>query len=320
GSIGSHILKSLLATGKHEVTVLTRPESTATFPSSTNIIKVDYTSAPSITSALQGQDFLVITLAVSSPPDLHSRIVNAAAEANVKYIMPNYYGYGLSERSGSAPADPILGSFGRFVNDVRSVQEKGWKGKYVALCCGFWYEFSLGMGEAWLGFDLHNRKVTFYDQGEKKVNVSTWELCGKAVAALLSLPIDKADNDSPALSDWDNSGVYVSSFLTNQREILASLHRVLGTTDADWTINQQPVEERYEQGLKELQGGDRTGYAKAMYAKIFYPEGRGDYETGWGVDNGKLGLEEESLNVATKRTLEMVDGGFGYRKYLPKEQ
>tara|TARA_R110002003_G_scaffold3_30_gene207 strand:- start:16395 stop:16853 length:459 start_codon:yes stop_codon:yes gene_type:complete len=149
------------------------------------------------------------------------------------------------------------------------------------------------------------------------VNVSTWELCGKATAALLSLPIEKTAEDKLALSDWANSALYVSSFLISQRDMLASLDRVLGTTEADWTIAYQPVEERYEEGLKELKEGDRTGFAKAMYAKVFYPNGRGDYETGWGLDNAKLGLDAESLDVATKRAVDMVDGGFGYHKYMP---
>tara|TARA_R110002003_G_scaffold3_30_gene208 strand:- start:16918 stop:17415 length:498 start_codon:yes stop_codon:yes gene_type:complete len=157
------MLKSLLATGKHDVTVLTRSESTATFPSGATITKVDYTSPANITSALRGHDFLIITLSVSSPPDLHSRIVNAAAEAGVKYIMPNYYGYALSERTGSVPSDPILGGFEKYINDVREVQQKGHDVKYVAMSCGFWYEFSLGMGEPWFGFDVQNRKVSHYN-------------------------------------------------------------------------------------------------------------------------------------------------------------
>jgi saccharopine dehydrogenase-like NADP-dependent oxidoreductase len=157
------MLKSLLATGKHDVTVLTRPESTATFASGATIAKVDYTSPANITAALRGHDFLIITLSVSSPPDLHSRIVNAAAEAGVKYIMPNYYGFALSERTGSFPSDPILSSFEKYINDVKEVQEKGHDVKYVAMSCGFWYEFSLGMGEPWFGFDVANRKVSHYN-------------------------------------------------------------------------------------------------------------------------------------------------------------
>jgi len=274
------------------------------------VTKVDYDSDSSIANALRGHDCLIITLSPRAGPDLHPRIVNAAADAGVKYIMPNYYGYGLSS---SPPTDPILGGFERFVNDVRAVEDKGVK--WIALCCGFWYEFSLGMGEAWLGFDIKEKKITLYDEGKKRVNVSTWKLCGDALAKALSLPLEKLGaEEGPALADWANKGLYISSFLISQRDILDSLHRILGTSDADWTIEYQPAQERYEEGMKELADGKRTGFAKALYSKIYEENGRGDYETGHGVDNEKLGLAKEDLDAATKRAVGMVEGGFGWKE------
>jgi hypothetical protein len=93
--------------------------------------------------------------------------------------------------------------------------------------------------------------------------------------------------------------------------MLDSLHRVLGTTDADWEIEYQDVVERYEEGMKELAEGNRMGFAKAMYARTFYPEGRGDYETGYGLDNEKLGVRKEELDEATRRAVKLVMEGDG---------
>jgi hypothetical protein len=303
GSVGSSILKALIAGGKHSITVLTRNSSNETFPSDVKVAKVDYSSDANIQKTLTGIKFLVITLPATAPPDLHSRIVNAAAAAGVKYIMPNYYGYALSERTANIPADPLLNSFERFINDVRAVSSQGVK--FVALVCGFWYEWSLGMGENWYGFDITNRKVTFYDDGLKKINTSTWDLCGEAVANVLAGDVEV----------WADKAVYISSFLISQRDMLDSLHRVLGTKDEDWEIKYQGVEERYAEGMKELHEGNRMGFAKAMYAKSFYPNGRGDYETGWGIDNDNLELEKESLDEATKRTVKMVENGFGLKTW-----
>lgn len=148
-------------------------------------------------------------------------------------------------------------------------------------------------------------QVTFYDDGLTNINTSTWKLCGDAIAALVSLSTD-------GLNEFANEPLYVSSFLVSQRDVLDSLHRVLGTSDADWTINRQPASERYEEGKRELAGGNRVGFAKALYAAIFM-EGRGDYETEFGVDNGKLGLGREELDEATRRAVEMVEGGFGWK-------
>ncbi|KAF2623528.1 NAD(P)-binding protein [Macroventuria anomochaeta] len=315
GKIGSHILSSILDTGKHSVTILTRPDSSATFPSSpnVNVVRVDYASEEDLISALRGHDFLVITLSVQTSPTNHALIVEAAAKAGVKWIMPNYWAFAPGPRGGTLSSDPLISSFGKFIDDVRnvSVPDGGVKPNWIALCCGFWYEFSLSQGEPWFGFDIKNRRVTLYDEGEVKINTSTWELCGNAVASLLSLPIASSEHGKPAVEDWKNQGIHISSFLISQREMLDSLNRVLGTSDEDWTITKDPVKTRYEKGLQQLQGGDRLGFAKAMYARCFFPGEGGDYETGYGLDNGKLGLPKESLDKATKRAVEMVKGGAG---------
>lgn len=314
GQIGSFILKSLLATNKHEVTILARPESKATIPSSPNIqiINVDYASEPDMIAALRNHDFLIITLSARAPPTLHSQIVNAAAKAGVQWIMPNYWAFALGERGGAMAADPMFSSFGKAIDDVRnvSVSDEGVKPHFVALCNGFWYEFSLSMGNPWFGFDIKNRKVTLYDEGTVKISTSTWNLCGKAVASLVSLPITGGDGEV-ALEQFKNDGATIASFLISQRDMLDSLNRVLGISDADWIITKQSVKERYQEGLQQLQGGDRLGFAKAMYAKLFFPGEGGDYETGYTLDNARLGLSKEDLDEATERAVEMVKNGAG---------
>merc|ERR1712080_571641 len=60
---------------------------------------------------------------------------------------------------------------------------------FVALSCSFWHEFSLAGTAVRYGFDFDKREVTFYDDGETKITTSTWEQCGRALAALLSLPV-----------------------------------------------------------------------------------------------------------------------------------
>jgi hypothetical protein len=310
--MGSHFLTSLLSTNKHSVTILTRPESTATFPSSPNVeVKsVSYDDENNLIDALRNHDFLIITLSAQSPPSTHSLIVSAAAKAGIPYIMPNYFAFGLGSRGGSLASDPILSRFGTYIDDVRNVTvpEGGVKPSFVALCCGFWYEFSLSQGEPWFGFDIANRSVTLYDEGTVKINTSTWKQCGAAVAALLSLPVEGSGNSGLALEKWKDEGLYVSSFLISQREMLDSLHRVLGTTDEDWTITKEPVKERHQKGLEQLQQGDRLGFAKAMYARLFFPNEGGDYETGFELDNEKLGLVKEDLDEATRRAVDMVGG------------
>jgi len=47
-----------------------------------------------------------------------------------------------------------------------------------------------------------------------------------------------------------------------------------------------------------------------MYARCFYPDGSGDFESSHGLDNEALGLASEDLDAATKRTIEMVESGW----------
>lgn len=315
GQVGTYILNSLLETNNHEITVLTRPSSSTTFPSSPSITvaKVDYASEPDMVSALSGHDLLIITLSARAPRGLHSQIVAAAALAGIQWIMPNYWASPLGDRGGCIAKDPMFSSFGGYIDDVRNapVPEGGVKPHFVALCNGFWYEFSLSMGEPWFGFDIKHRKVTLYDEGTVRISVSTWQLCGQAVASLLSLPVKGDGSVEPALEDWKDAGVTIASFLVSQRDMLDSLNRVLGTEDEDWEITKQPSKERYEEGVKQLQAGDRLGFAKAMYAKIFYPGEGGDYETGYELDNAKLSLPKEDLDEATRRAVELVKNGAG---------
>ena len=292
----------MVKTGKHIVTAITRTDSTGSLPKGVEIARVSYDDdGQSLISALQGQEFLAITLPAREPPGLHSKIVNAAAKAGVPYIMPNAYGMDINNK---ALRESDLYSSGS-LNKCLEVEKLG--SSYVAMVCGMWYEWSLALGEQWFGFDLKNKTVTFFDDGKTYVSTSTWMQCGRAFAALLSLPENDA---SPALSEWKNKPLYLASFRINQRDMLDSIHRVTGTTDKDWKITYEPTAVRYKAGLEDMQKGIMTGFAKAMYSRVFFPNGDGDYESSQGLCNDLLGLPKEDLDEATKRTLDMVESGW----------
>jgi hypothetical protein len=126
---------------------------------------------------------------------------------------------------------------------------------------------------------------------------------------LKELPEDKNDK-SPTISNWKNKPFYVSSFLVSQREMLDSVHRVIGTTDKDWEIVYEKSDERYAKGLQDMKKGNRIGFARALYSRGFYPNGGGDFESTRGLANDVIGLEKEDLDVATKRTVDMVAAGW----------
>lgn len=141
--------------------------------------------------------------------------------------------------------------------------------------------------------------------------------CGRAVASLLSLKVlpDDENDKSPCLSQFKNDSVYVSSFLTSQKDMLASIQRVTNTSDKDWTIEHQNHKDRFESGKQMLKDGNRLGLARSMYTRMFYPNGDGNFESK--LTNETLGLPKEDLDEATKTAVELYEkeGGYSYGKH-----
>ena len=164
-----------------------------------------------------------------------------------------------------------------------------------------------GLGEYWFGIDIRTRKATFFDDGKRKITSSTWQQCGNALAALLSLPESGA---SPSLSDWKNKPLYISSFTVSQRDMLDSLHRVMGTKDSDWEIKYEETSTRYKRGKDEMKEGKITGFATQLYTRQFFPDGAGEFGNKRELCNDLLSLPKEELDEATKRTVDMVQSGW----------
>ena len=62
--------------------------------------------------------------------------------------------------------------------------------------------------------------------------------------------------------------------------------------------------------FEDLDNGNRMGFPTASYARIFYPNGDGDFESKWGTSNKLLGLPKEDLDEVTKRVVKMVESGW----------
>ncbi|KAJ5154936.1 uncharacterized protein N7500_010375 [Penicillium coprophilum] len=302
GRIGGAFAQSLLQTGQHTVTALTREGSQGKLPDGVQAVRVNYDDEHSLIKALNGQHLLVITLSVRAPEDLHGRITAAAGKAGVPYIMPNAYGYPISPDSGK-DEDPVRTSALSRINEAQNGVSSS-----LILPCGFWYEWSLACGEQWFGFTIKDRKVTFFDDGARILSVSTWDQCGRALAALVSLP---ESGSTPALADFKNKEVRINSFRVSQRDMLDSLHRVLGTTDSDWEISHESVAKRLADGAEELAKGDFRGFAKMLYGRVFSPTNEmGDFAGTMELANDILGLPKEELDEATQRVVDMVAGGW----------
>ncbi|KAJ4262899.1 hypothetical protein NW762_006512 [Fusarium torreyae] len=300
GHIGHAFTDELLKTGKHTVTAITRVGSGSVFPDEVKVASVDYDNQESLVSALGGQDLLVITLSLNSPPGTHTKLVKAAAEAGVPYVVPNVHS--VNFRDSNALRDDLPAGNNILAN-IAEVKEHGLVS--IAIFNGFWYEYSLSLGPHTFGIDLNNHTALFYDDGNKAINVSTWMQVGRSLAALASLkrlPEDEKD-DSLTLARFHDRPVFVSSFKVSQVDILESVKKVTGTSDKDWLISYQSSKEAYKEGQKELEQGNPLGFYKSLHARVFYPSGDADFEP----DNEILGLPEDILDEATKRALKLAE-------------
>lgn len=292
------------------MTAISRADSKYQAPEGVKVASVSYDDYSSLVSALKGQQFLVITMSVLAPREIHSKFIRAAAEARVPYVMPN--GYGMDLKNDSLCGQGI--SVDEIRADCAEIEATG-VSSWISLVCGLWYEWSLANGPEWFGFDFKEKKLTFYDVGNTQINITTWAQCARAIAALVSLnELPKDVNDqSPTVSSWRNKPLYISSFLLNQKEIFESWKRVSGDQDKDWTFEYEPSLERRNKGLELFQQkGEFRGMARAMFSRCFFPNGDGNYESKHGLANTTLVLPRENLDELTEVVKEVIDSGRTY--------
>jgi hypothetical protein len=293
--------KFLLESGRFNITAITRPESTSELPPSIKVAKASNDDHAALVAALRGQDVLLITLSVTASPDTESKLIRAAAEAGVPWVMPNHWGCDVLE--DVVQDIPGFGKVGQAHKDIAAAGVSS----FLSLATGFWYEWSLAIPPSF-GFDFPSKSATFFDDGETAISISTWPQVGRAVTALLSLPIKSENgNTERCLEHFKNQIVYVNSFTISQKDMFDSVLRVTGDKPEDWTINKEPARERYASAVKALQGGDRMAYVRMMYTRLFYDDGCGNFEASRGVSNEILELPKEDLDEATARAIERAD-------------
>lgn len=291
--------RSLIDTGRFNLTAITRPDSTSELPAGIKVAKASNDDHDALVSALRGQDALLITLGVTAPADTQTKLIRAAADAGVPWVLPNDWGFD-TELEGNV--NDIPGT-AKVPQGRREVAETG-VCKFISVTTGFWYEWSLAIPFSY-GFDFANKTATFFDDGQTKISTSTWPQVGRAVTALLSLPIKpEGGNLERCLEHFQNKVVYVNSFTVSQQDMLDSVLRVTGDKLEDWTINKEPARERYAAATKALQGGEKMAYVRMMYTRIFYNDGSGDFETRRGTANEILRLPKEDFDDATLRAIE----------------
>jgi hypothetical protein len=152
------------------VTAITREGSTSAIPKDVQAVKtINYESRSTIVDALRGQDVLVITLGGFASADVQGKLVEAAIQVGVRFILPNEW----SPDTGNTSLVKDVGPFASkpLIREHIATRALG-KTQYIALTTGFWYEWSLAIAPAY-GFDFARKSVTFFDDGNTLIDTST---------------------------------------------------------------------------------------------------------------------------------------------------
>ena len=287
GTVGTPTISSLLDTGIHTITVISRADSQASFPEGIKVKKGEYNDESFLVSALQGQDVLILQLGFGGLAS-QSILIAAAAKAGVQWVLPTEFG---SDHSARLAQDlPMM----TMKNQFREQAEKLGM-RWIGVINNPWFDWSLKQ-DLW-GIDIPARKAVLYNGGNVKFNATTLSGVGRSVAALLSLPDDK-------LHAYDNRFVYLSCFYTTQNEILQSVLRATGDKESDWEITHSTTEERLKEDEALIAGGNPMGFIKGFYAQHLHEGFGGDYQSKALNDAAILGVKGGSLDAAVQSVVD----------------
>lgn len=288
GTVGSRTLSSLLDKNIHTITAISRSDSSATFPENVTVLKGDYSNEDFLVSALKGQDVLILQLSPTAM-GVQEPFIRAAAKAGVPYILPTEFGTDIEALDLTRQQPIISGKKG-----LRDLVEQLGASSWIAVVNNLWFDWSLKMG-CW-GINVKERKAEVWNGGNVKANTSTLKRVGAAVAELLSQPEEE-------LSAYKNRPFYVSSFFISQREMLESVQRVTGTTDADWEIKERDINEFGRECDERLKKGDMMAALEKL-SSLLLREGLGGNYNRKVVDMDRFSLQQEDLDEVVKGAVE----------------
>jgi hypothetical protein len=293
GQLGSFVV-SQLATAGYTVTVLTRSiDKLGPLPSGVTGVEVDYSSVPSLTTALKGKDVLIATLAMDAI-SFQFPLLEAAIAAGVKrYIPSEYSGITLDPVAKQMPPLKLVMDAQKAALDAA---EEG-KIEYTIIAPGGFLNLMLN---APIVLDWEHATARLYDGGESKMSVSRLSTVAKAIRSVL----DKGDQ-------YKNKIVKVHDGIITQAKTLAIAKQEKPETK--WTEIHVDTVPFVEDGLKKLADGEASPelVAAVVLAKSF----GNDVRFWWNeeeLDNKDLGIDgltnEEIEDLIRARARgEMVD-------------
>lgn len=287
GNLGEGILPVFLKSPLN-ISVLSRPDSKSTFDSHIKVIKSTYEPAE-LRKAFEGQDAvisLVGSLAITTQKD----IIDAAADAGVKWFIPSEFGSNTTDPELVAQV-PFFKDKIAAVNHLRTKESSGLS--WTALITGAFFDWAFGVNL--IDIDVAKREATIWNGGDVKWSGTNLATIGKALVNLLS--------NLETLEKSKNRYVAIQSFLTSQNEIVATLEKITGAEFK--VVAEKNAEDEAVEAKKRLAAGDHSAFKGVLLAPLF-GGGYGNHEKKPGLSNDLLlpGHEEsleETLREVVKK-------------------
>ncbi|KAF7596007.1 hypothetical protein BBP40_003786 [Aspergillus hancockii] len=286
GNFGAPITAALQNAG-FAITIITRTDSTSTFPAGIPVIKTTYT-LENLTSALAGQDAAVC---VVGPAGVGQQVtmIDAAEAASVKRFIVNDFGWG-----------PDFRRMPEF-SAIHAHRRAGWdhaKAKANENPRFTWTGITSGNPIDWamrrfpmMGFDISNYSAIIYDSGVERFTGTTLEGIGQAVVGVLQ-----------HLEETANRFVKVRSIMTCQNDLLAAFKSATGR---EWDVQRRSTERLIESGKRKFQEGTGDWVLELVVAQLFEPgQSRCVVASSRGEsDADLLGIVEETAHQVVEKAL-----------------
>ncbi|KAL3476179.1 NAD(P)-binding protein [Aspergillus californicus] len=278
GNLGMPILTTLLASG-YNVTVLSRingNSSKLTPHSNLTIKEVDFTSVPSLTTALQSSSAeIVISCLATLAIGCQNPLIDASVAAGVKRFIPAEFGMdSLNPLCVALPVCAPKAATQRYLGgQVRANPGFTWTG----IANGLFLDWCLDAG---IILDVKNHSATLYNGGDIPFSTTLLRDVARAVVGVI-------ENQS----ETANRVVYVHSAAVTQNQLIRYAKEKDGKA---WDVVVKGTEELRRESLTELEKGGQADVDTAMLGFCIV----GSWDTEYGcdfsghLDNEVLGVKE----------------------------
>lgn len=209
GSLGGPVLNALVKSGKFNVTVVTRPSSSASFPDLVTVRTADLSSVESVTAAFQGQDAVVSTVGTAGLPG-QTILVEAAVAANVTRFLPSDFGSDLANpKTAALPVFKFKIATHKALREAAAAKPDF---TYTLVSNNAFLDWGLQMN---LLLNWKDSKPKLFDGGKNVFSATTLDSVGQAVVGVLSHP-----------EETKNRFVYVKDIDISQNQLLEIAKKV----------------------------------------------------------------------------------------------